>query len=85
MVYAEDETELPDRSDQVRSVMKTRQDNDMTDHTSVTMLKMRLSSHDQSNLVQSMMKTRLDNNMIDHTGVVYIENETKLLYRSDQV
>lgn len=35
VVYIKNKTELPDRSDQVQSVMKTRQDNHMTNHTDV--------------------------------------------------
>lgn len=52
-----------DQLDWVRSMTKTRQDNDVTNHI------------DQ---VQSMMKTILNNDVTDHTSVFYVKNNIEL-------
>lgn len=62
----------------MHSLMKTRQDNDVTDHASVILAKMKLNCLDRYECVSFVMKTRQHNDMTDHTGVVYTENNTCL-------
>ena len=59
-------------------MIKTRQNNDVTAHTSEVKPNLKLSCHDRSNWMWSMMKIRQDNEMIDHTIAVYAENEIEL-------
>lgn len=42
----------------VQSMMKTKLDNDVTDHIDGIRLKMKLSCHERSNQVRSVIKTR---------------------------
>ena len=69
-----------DRLERVWSVMKTREDNDLTDHLSVfysendieLMLLIRSSADSNEN--------QMDNYMIDHKDVVCAKNKTKFLW-----
>ena len=58
--------------------MKTRHDNDVTDHTMQSTSKMKLNCWDLYDWVQSVMKTKQYYVVIDHTGAVYTKNETEL-------
>lgn len=75
-----------DQLDQVWSVIKIREDNDMIDSIVWSMLKSKLKCQDLSNRVRSVMKTRHDNNVIGHTRVWSTPN-SKLSYhdQSDRV
>ena len=65
-----------DLLDWVRSLMKTRQDNDVTNHTYADYTKNILNYWDLSTRVQSVMKTKHEYDMTDCTRVLYTENET---------
>lgn len=75
-----------DQSNQVWSLIKTREDNDMIDSIFWSMPKPKLKCRDLSNRVRSVMKTKHDNNMIGHTRVWSTPN-SKLSYhdQSDRV
>lgn len=62
----------------LQSMMKTKQNNDITNLWVWSTSKPKLNYQDLFDQVRSMMKTRQDNNMIDHTGAVYIEYDTEL-------
>ena len=57
---------------------KTKQDNDVIDHTGASTLKMILNYRDRLERVQFFTNTREDNDMIDCTSVVYTKNDTEL-------
>ena len=57
-------------------MMKTRHENDMTDHIGPLYVEKKLNRHDQSHKAWSMMKSKHENEVIDYTGTVYDENET---------
>lgn len=61
-------------------MMKTRHNNNMTDHISMIYIKMKMSYHDRFDLETSVMKTRQTNNVIERTSVVYNENDIELLW-----
>lgn len=67
-----------DRLDHVRSVMKTRQDNDVIDFIGLvyTEIEIKLSRPIWPGVVYN--KTRQDNNVVDRTSVLYTKNDTKL-------
>ena len=77
-----------DQSDQVSSIMKTRQDNDVTNcigefhaknDTKLSWL-IRSSVLCDENRVPTLTKMRLDNYMTNHTDAIYAKNKTKLLW-----
>lgn len=75
-----------DRSDNGQSMMKMRQDNDVTDHTSpLYTKKMKLKCHVRFNRVRSMMNTRQDNNVINRACAVYVKIELKCNDQSDMM
>ena len=57
--------------------MKTKQDNDMTNHMVQTMLKTKLSYYDRLDKVRSMKKTKQDNDVTNHISLVYTKNDIK--------
>lgn len=59
-------------------MMKTKQDNDVIDHTGVVYAKSKLNYHDLSAKMRSITKSRQDNDMIHHGGVISTEYDTKL-------
>ena len=59
-------------------MIKTKQDNNVTNRIGLVYEKPKLNYQDLSDRVQSVMKTRQDNNITDCTSVVNTENETKL-------
>ena len=67
-----------DLFDRVRSMMKTRQDNDMTNRTGAFYTKTTLNCCDWLDWVSSVIKTRHSNDVTDCIGEVYIKNDTKL-------
>lgn len=67
-----------DRSDWVRSMTKTKLDNDVTDHKVLSTPKLKLNCRDLSGRMLFVMKPKLNKDAIDHTCVVYVEYETKL-------
>lgn len=68
-----------DWSNQVLSMMKIRQDNDVTDHTSVCSLHRKwIELSKPIGSVPSMRKIRQDNDMTYHIGAVYAQNNTDL-------
>lgn len=54
----------------MQSMMKMRQDNDVTDRIGLLYPKNETKFHDRSKKVWSIMKTRQDNNVIDHIGTI---------------
>lgn len=67
-----------DRLDQVRSMMKTKQDNDVTDCMDMVYVETKLNYQDLSNWVWFVLKTKQDNNVTNSTGEVYPENDIEL-------
>ena len=63
----------------MQPVMKTKQDNDLTNCIRVVYAKIETNSRDLSNWVQYVMKTIQNNDMIARTSAVYIEKKTKML------
>ena len=60
--------------------MKTRQDDDMTDHKDVISTEYDIEMiRLKGQCVWSMTKTRQDNDMTDSSSILYVENEAKLL------
>ena len=60
-----------DRLDRVPTMMKTRQDDNVTNCTNMVDTKNEMSCCDRSNHVQSMTKTKQDNDMTDRIGLAY--------------
>ena len=58
LVYAKLKLKFWNLSDYVWSVMKTRQDNDMTNHIGAVYTKNETSCHDRFDLVHSVMITK---------------------------
>ena len=67
-----------DLSDQVRSMTKTRQDNDMIDGIGAVYAENETELSKSIEPVQSMTKIRKDNDMIDCIGTVYAKCDTEL-------
>lgn len=67
-----------DRSDWVRSMTKTKSDNDVIDHKVLSTPKLKLNCRDLSGQILFVMKPKLNKDATDHTCVVYVEYETKL-------
>lgn len=65
-----------DQSDKVRSMTKTRQDNDVAQVWSN--LKLEQNCHDRSYILWFIRKMRQDNNVIDRKGVISVEYEIEL-------
>lgn len=56
-----------------------RQENNVTNCTSVVYIFMMLNYHDQLDQVSTLKKTRHDSCVTDHINVVYAKNETEQL------
>ena len=67
-----------DHSDEVRFVMKTKQDKDITNRISLVYAKNDTEQWDKFDQVQSVMKTQYDNDVTDCIGVVYIKAKTEI-------
>ena len=65
-------------SNQVSSMKKIRDDNDVTNCTGVVNAENDTNFHDQSDRVSTVTKSRYDNNVTNHTNVIYIKNEIEL-------
>lgn len=59
-------------------MMKTRQENDVTDRTSIVYPKIKTKLYDLLDRMQPITKNRKDNNVINHTRVIFEEYNTKL-------
>ena len=80
LVYAKLKLKFWNLSDYVWSVMKTRQDNDMTNHIGAVYTKNEIEWLLQINQLGAVvMKTRQDNDVTEQTGSIYAENNIKLL------
>ena len=64
--------------DQVRSMMETKQDNDVTDCIDMVYVETKLNYQGLSDWVWFVLKTKQDNNVTNSTGEVYPENDIKL-------
>ena len=72
------ELNYQDLLNRVRSVTKTKQDNDVTNLKVQSTTKLKLKCRDLSDRVRFVMKTRQYNDVTDHTGAVYDENDIEL-------
>lgn len=68
-----------DRWNRVRHVMKTKQDNHMTDCIGVVFIETKLSNCDRSDRVHYVTKTRQDIDVTDCIYLVYSKTKTELL------
>ena len=60
-------------------MIKTKQDNDVTDCTYAVYVKMKPTYRDRQDWVWSVMKTKHDNDVTDHIDLVYAETKIEML------